>query len=319
MSAAEAVLPRYPLVVGHWSRTSTEILIHATEVQGTVRIDGDEAELLALDRVLAQCTGFRDATELQAEAGTREVLARLAGLGVVVNGRCRPRTLLGELRKGVNCSAAAVAEIQAEPLWRDPRARPDSVRIRAAPPRGLSGPLRQHSLALDASCPTRRPTSSELAALASLVYGTDGRWKPVPSAGRLWPLQLHLLCPGASGYAVHWFDANTLELADVSALIDLTVVGDIFWQPELRRSCAAGELAIMVMSADLSRSERKYGNRAAMFALMEAGAAMHQLGLAGAAHRLATRPIAGFEFEPVRTLVGNDLEPLILCVVQVRA
>ena len=176
---------------------------------------------------------------------------------------------------------------------------------------------RRHSLPLSHGDgpPSTIAPNGVLNVVAS-TYRTVGAWKPLASAGRLWPLVFHCLIPAdPADYGCYWFDPDAHALLRVAGDISPVTVSSLIRQ--------AGPLALperrfgmIVVSADLSRMEAKYGNRAAWFALLEAGAASHQIACSATRNGFDSRPIGGFDAHRVRNVIGADVDPLLLVLLR---
>ena len=93
-------------------------------------------------------------------------------------------------------------------------------------------------------------------------------------------------------------------------------VADLFTQQNVGEISVARRRPIVVISVDLSRTGAKYGNRGAVFALLEAGAVSQQIALAAVAARLANRAFGGFHHNRLRPVIAEDLDPVLLVVLE---
>lgn len=146
-----------------------------------------------------------------------------------------------------------------------------------------------------------------LAAIAQLLWaaqgttGPDGR-RSAPSAGALYPLELHLVAARVDGLAPGVYRylpaTHSLRLARdgsaapalMHAAMDQPAVG------------MAG--AVVVIAAVEERSARKYGVRAGRYAAFEAGAAAQNLALQAAAIGLGSVVIGAFDDVAVARTLG---------------
>lgn len=160
-------------------------------------------------------------------------------------------------------------------------------------------------------------TSLEAAiALAHAAYAIDTRGhRAVASAGAMWPLRFWVV--GGVGDRVK---RHFIDHAAQSSLI----VGDIArseWcaafvpDPHLHAVISDGAAAAIVITADPSRTTGKYGSRGWRYVLLEAGAAMHQVGLSAPQFGAAVRPIGGFMDQAIKELLDPEAEPVLTIVV----
>ncbi len=152
--------------------------------------------------------------------------------------------------------------------------------------------------------------------ILALSYRTEGTWKPVASAGRLWPLVIHALIPGEADFGLHWFDPDGPGLRLVDAAVPMARLSGLFIQSDLGKESVVRERPIVVVSLDLSRIGPKYGNRGALYAVLEAGALGHQIALSAGRRGAATRTVCGFETEDARELLATDVDPLMLVLLE---
>lgn len=148
----------------------------------------------------------------------------------------------------------------------------------------------------------KRPvTFEELSALLEVMYARpDGMHRPIPSAGAIYPLVIHILVrrpappldPG-----LWWYEPERAGLWLVRD-DDLDTEGLLLSHPVTDPLAAFGHPLVFV-SADVERIGRKYSNRGYRFALMEAGAAIQNAYLLGAELDMPIRVIGGIVEEPV--------------------
>jgi SagB-type dehydrogenase family enzyme len=188
--------------------------------------------------------------------------------------------------------------------WRSPVPAPE----RRAPvplpePRPLPGALGE-LLAGRASC--RRFSGAALepdavAALLRAAYGTGPEVtvegvsfpsRPVPSAGATYPLELHVLVRAVDGLERGSFRYVPEDgaLVPTGPGLEFDTLAEIFLsQPYL--SAAA---AIVVLAGAIDRTTARYGDRGYRYVLYEAGHAMQNLVLAGAALDVGSLCLGGF-------------------------
>ncbi|MGH2952012.1 MAG: SagB family peptide dehydrogenase [Solirubrobacterales bacterium] len=175
--------------------------------------------------------------------------------------------------------------------------------------RTTSSPLLETAFARASSVPGEpRPVSfEELSTLLAAVYGRPGQARPVPSAGGLYPLAVHVAVRrriGGLNPGVWWFDPGTGALRRTrDGAPDLT---EVILEHEVASGIAAANEPIVFVSADLERPSRKYANRGYRYALMEAGAAMQNAYLAAAELELPIRAIGGIHDRLAAELLDLD-------------
>lgn len=311
-------LPGFPLVTGAWWTDGDDLVVDdgARSLRAYLTA-GAAAEDIA--RVLARCNGYTPLDIVlgairPAHAGAvLDAMHQLRVEGFLVDGRAQSRRLLAQLQRPIPVTPADIDTAYQHPLWRDAREHQALDVIPSGRPQRRRPTERPHSLPIqppdeDADLIEGR----EIADLLASTYRTEDLWKPIASAGRLWPLVLHALVPTPSDYACCWFDPDAASLIVVVTGISSASVSSLIRQggglaaPERR-------FGVIVISADVSRVDQKYGNRGAWFSLLEAGAASHQIALSSADHSLGSRPLGGFDADAVRRLIGvDDVDPLLL-------
>lgn len=156
-----------------------------------------------------------------------------------------------------------------------------------------------------------------LAMLGQLLWAAQGRSAPgrrtAPSAGALYPLELHVIAarveglpPGSYLYVV---EAHALQARPGAAAA-----------PAALRAAALGQTAVeeaalvIAITAVEARSASKYGGRATRYAAFEAGAAAQNLALQAVALRLGSVVIGGFDDAAVARALDlpADERPLAL-------
>lgn len=176
---------------------------------------------------------------------------------------------------------------------------------------GVLDALRSRSSFDDGTSP--RPISrEELFALLSASYGVDAETgtRPVPSAGRKYPLELYpLVIDGTdveSGLYHYNPGRNVLERpADPDYLRDeygplREFVVDNWQHLDHRHEVSA----MLLVTGIPSRSSEKYGERGYLFTLIEAGALVQSIQLAAWHLGIGSRPYAGFRYDVVADLLG---------------
>lgn len=185
-----------------------------------------------------------------------------------------------------------------------------------APERGTGMPVAQ-ALARRRSVRRYGPQPLALATVAQLLWAAQGTTAPggrrtAPSAGALYPLELHLLATRVDGLAagLHRYlpAAHALQRSSTQA------TASTLQQAALGQQAVGVAAAVVVIAAVEARSAGKYGARAARYAAFEAGAAAQNLALQAVALGLASVVVGGFDdAEVVRVLqLPEGEQPLVL-------
>lgn len=229
-----------------------------------------------------------------------------------LRGECSRRRLLGQ-------ALAAAGAVLALPV--PAAARPDTA---------LPDPVTRGGMALTEALARRRSVrrfaarAVPLAALAQLLWAAQGRSAPgrrtAPSAGALYPLELHVaaarveqLAPGTYRYLG---EAHALQPREAATATPASLQAAALGQP------AVGSAALVVaITAIESRSAAKYGARAARYAAFEAGAAAQNLALQAVALGLGSVVVGGFDDAALARALAlpPDERPLALLPVGVDA
>jgi SagB-type dehydrogenase family enzyme len=288
-----------------------------------VRVEGDPR---LVGEILSRCDGLSTVDEIARGFGdgmaadVRELIDTLAEQEVVVDCTRAYRRLHrhGDPRSGLFRALTddELARLQSERF--EPRTR--VARREALDP--LRGPLLDLTERRRSAWPGegRGVSFRQLSTLLAAMYrgSRDGPGGPVPSAGALHPLAVHVLIrdpvpPLDAG--LWWYDARSDELG---RLRDGDIPVDHLFLPYPgTESFFTGPTPILFISADLERPARKYANRGYRYALMEAGAAMQNAYLAATEVEVPVRAIGGFDDEGIAELLGlrDDVVPLLALVV----
>ncbi len=169
------------------------------------------------------------------------------------------------------------------------------------------------------SCRQYLPTPARLADLAVVVRGAYGikrrgttadlelLERPVPSGGGMYPLEVYLLvthvlelAPGVYHYAPVADGLERLrEVALPAPFMTYLFMGQHF---------VAEAAFVVVFTAVLTRSMRKYGDRGYRYVLFEAGHAAQNVNLVAAAAGLGSCNLGGFFDNELGALLALDLE-----------
>ena len=161
------------------------------------------------------------------------------------------------------------------------------------------------------------PGEITLQHLANILFAAQGitrqnRFRTVPSAGALYPLEVYVVSGAVQGLAdgVYAYRPQDHELVRVSS-------GDM--REDLARHCygqmwVAKAQAVVVINAVYSRVTGKYGGRGERYAHIEAGCAAQNVSLAGYNLGLGSTVVGAFHDKEVADLVqaGKGEVPLIV-------
>lgn len=152
----------------------------------------------------------------------------------------------------------------------------------------------------------------ELLSILFCSYGVDDNTgtRPVPSPGRLYPLEIYPLVinptdinPGLYHYNP---GENVLEQpADTEYIIENFGPLDQFISENWYHIAEEDDIDAMLIVTGLpTRSTRKYGERGYMFSLMETGALIQALQLSAKALEVGSRAYARFDYKNATELLG---------------
>lgn len=200
----------------------------------------------------------------------------------------------------------------------------------AAPGGALPAPDRAGGLAVEQALARRRsvrrygPQALALAAVSQLLWaaqgtsGSGGR-RTAPSAGALYPLELHLVAMRVDGLAtgVHRYLTATHALQSSTA----GVMASDLQHAAMGQQAVGAAAAVVVITAVESRTAGKYGARAGRYVAFEAGAAAQNLALQAAALGLGTVVIGGFDETAVARVLRlpPGEQPIVLLPIGVPA
>ena len=173
------------------------------------------------------------------------------------------------------------------------------------------------ALAGRASCRQFANGDLPLAALGSILYAGYGVWgrvasadleqleRPVPSAGGLYPLEVYVLSRATAEIApgVYHYSPVLHGLEQISS-IDLSrrLLKDLFFGQRY----AAAASAVLVVTAVMRRSLKKYGDRGYRYVLLEAGHLVQAVNLAGVALCVGSCCLGGFHDRHLTSLLGIE-------------
>jgi SagB-type dehydrogenase family enzyme len=189
-------------------------------------------------------------------------------------------------------------------------------------------PAAQHDgdVALEAALAMRRSTRTLAARPLSLVDVAQLMWagqglnragggRTAPSAGALYPLELHLVAgavtdlpPGLYRYRPARHDLAPDATGDLR--VELARVAR-------QQSWIADAAAVLVVAAVERRTAGKYGDRARRYVLLEAGHAAQNIALQAAALGLGCTPVGAFDDDRLHALLDLPREERPLCLLPV--
>ncbi len=181
----------------------------------------------------------------------------------------------------------------------------------------LPAPAVNSSFSVEAALLSRRSvrTFNQLALsldiIGQMVWSAQGvtssrGGRTAPSAGALYPLEINLLIGNVISAP-----AGLYRYRPADHTLWLRRSGDLrnqLRQVALQQQEIADASAVLIISAVITRTARKYGNRAERYVHMEAGHAAQNVYLQAAALGLGTVVIGAFDDDAVKKLLGFDLE-----------
>jgi SagB-type dehydrogenase family enzyme len=137
-------------------------------------------------------------------------------------------------------------------------------------------------------------------------------YRTAPSAGALYPLELHLVAGQVEG-----LPAGSYRYDPARHLLKNEKSGDMRQAVAaiaLQQEWMAEAPAMVVISAVDARTRIKYGNRGARYVLMEVGHAAQNLLLQAVALKLAGATVGAFQDKQLHQLLGlgDEEQPLII-------
>ncbi len=197
-------------------------------------------------------------------------------------------------------------------LWEDlPYAGADAVRLPglAVPPVPLAEAIRERRT--QTTFGTAPISLGDLSSLLTGGYGAterpsavgNRRFRTVPSAGALYPLELYVHVRAVTGLeaGLYHFGATAGLLQRVRPLAD-GELARAFVQPDVIGTAAA----VILITAVFQRTTFKYGERGYRFALIEAGHVAQNIDLIACALRLPAANLGGFFDRELEQLLDID-------------
>jgi len=157
-------------------------------------------------------------------------------------------------------------------------------------------------------------TLDELATVLDAAYGMSGAIavgqleqpeRPVPSAGGLYPLEVYVIVRAVDGVppSVYHLTPVTRRLERV---LDVELPARMVSRLFLGQPYAGGAAAVIVLTAVVGRSLKKYGDRGYRYVLFEAGHVAQNVNLTATALGLGTCNFGGFFDDDVAAVLGVD-------------
>lgn len=155
---------------------------------------------------------------------------------------------------------------------------------------------------------------SELLWAAQGISGAGGR-RTAPSAGALYPLELHVVAE-----RVEELPSGVWRYAPITHSLQSTIarsVIDLLLRASGSQQALALAPAVLAITAVQARSEAKYGARADRYVVFEAGAAAQNFALQAAALGLGTVVIGAFDDDAAALALQLPREERVLALMPV--
>jgi SagB-type dehydrogenase family enzyme len=153
--------------------------------------------------------------------------------------------------------------------------------------------------------------------ISQLLWAAQGITDPeglraAPSAGALYPLEIHVVANNVSDLApgVYKYTVKKHELLKVTVGDERHALG----RAAAKQDCVLNGEAVIVFSAVFDRTTQKYGRRGVPYVYMEVGHAVENVCLQAVALDLGTVVVGSFDDAAVRKIVQTpgDQQPLAL-------
>jgi len=202
-------------------------------------------------------------------------------------------------------------------------ARAQSLSPRIAEPIELPPPVEKGTMSVESALRARRSVRRfkdaplSLAEVSQLLWSAQGVTHPAglrtaPSAGALYPLELHLVVGEVSGLpaGVYRYRVGSHQLARVATGDRRATLSDA----ALGQGWIAKAAAVLVVSAVYDRTTVKYGRRGDRYVHLEAGHVAENVALQAVALGLGMTPVGAFHDQRVKSVVemANREQPLYL-------
>ena len=141
---------------------------------------------------------------------------------------------------------------------------------------------------------------------------TQGAHRTVPSAGALYPIEIYTLVARVQNISPGFYhyipQTHSLKLVSFSIKAQIPAIA-------YHQSWMAGSAADIVIAADYSRTEAKYGRMAEKYVHMEVGHAAQNVYLQAYALGLGTTMVGGFENVKMKKLMDIEYMPLAIMTI----
>ena len=162
--------------------------------------------------------------------------------------------------------------------------------------------------------PLSLPQVSQIVWAAQGMTSPEG-YRTAPSAGALYPLDLHLLAGDVTGLSegIYLYDSRQHELERVAAGDRRRELSDAAVAQGWIRTAAA----VIVLAAVFRRTTRKYGERGGRYGHLEAGHAAQNVYLQATSLGLGTTTVGAFDDERVKAMLELPAEAQPLCLLPI--
>lgn len=202
------------------------------------------------------------------------------------------------LRPVPACSLLAIFAFLPVPTAPPPAPNEPPAVVRLPPPDTAGGTPVEQALSKRRSVRTYSAKSLSLSAVSQLLWAaqgstsSDGR-RTAPSAGALYPLEVHLVATRVEGLPEGIYryspSAHTLQLSEAGHLAPRVA------RAARDQDCVARASAVVLIAAVEERTARKYGSRSSRYVAFEAGAASQNLALQAVALGLGSVVVGAFD------------------------
>ncbi len=160
-------------------------------------------------------------------------------------------------------------------------------------------------------------TIKDISQLLWAGYGvTDiNNRKTTPSAGATYPIEIYLVCGEVEGIAngVYRYVPSSHSIIKIK---DKDVRNELF-NVSLKQSWVKEGSAVIIITADYSKTTKIYGERGNRYVLMEAGIVAQNIHLQAVSLNAGTVIVGAFEDEKVSKIVGLSEKHLPLIIMPV--
>jgi SagB-type dehydrogenase family enzyme len=142
---------------------------------------------------------------------------------------------------------------------------------------------------------------------------TDGGHRAAPSAGALYPLEIYLVAGRVKDLSagVYHYRPSTLAECKLTQVQEGEVLKKLS-DAALGQGCVRDCAACLVITAEVSRTSVKYGNRAERYVAMECGHVAQNVLLTATGLHLGGVPAGAFDDAAVKKLLGIPEAPYYL-------